>query len=114
VLAELDLGDLFGDVGPVLVVGSYLSGLMYWRDLDVCLLAGTDEASSLVLRSTRDSSEGEQCALPGRWKGGAFQPPCHDQETTEPETTGVSAGHQGWVEVRGFEPPTSSVRGIFR
>ena len=28
VLAELDLGRRFADVGPVLVVGSYLSGLM--------------------------------------------------------------------------------------
>ena len=26
VLAELDLGQLFADVGPVLVVGSYLRG----------------------------------------------------------------------------------------
>jgi hypothetical protein len=34
VLAELDLGALFGDVGPVLVVGSYVSGLMCRRDLD--------------------------------------------------------------------------------
>jgi hypothetical protein len=42
VLAELDLGGRFADVGPVLVVGSYLSGLMVWRDLDVCLLAGVD------------------------------------------------------------------------
>ena len=40
VLAGLDLGRRFADVGPVLVVGSYLSGLMSWRDLDVCLLAG--------------------------------------------------------------------------
>jgi hypothetical protein len=40
VLAELDLGRRFADVGPVLVVGSYLSGLMCWRDLDVGLLAG--------------------------------------------------------------------------
>jgi hypothetical protein len=49
VLAELDLGQLFADVGPVLVVGSYLSGLMCWRDLDVCLLAGADYAPSDVL-----------------------------------------------------------------
>jgi hypothetical protein len=49
VLAELDLGRLFGDVGPVLVVGSYLSGLMCWRDLDVCLLAGVDCSPSDVL-----------------------------------------------------------------
>src|SRR5215207_3567415 len=49
VLAELDLDRLFGDVGPVLVVGSYLSGLMSWRDLDICLLAGADYAPSDVL-----------------------------------------------------------------
>jgi hypothetical protein len=49
VLAELDPGRLFGDVGPVLVVGSYLSGLMSWRDLDICLLAGADYAPSDVL-----------------------------------------------------------------
>jgi hypothetical protein len=35
VLTELDLGALFGDVGPALVVGSYVSGLMCGRDLDV-------------------------------------------------------------------------------
>ena len=48
-LEELDLGRRFGDVGPVLVVGSYLSGLMCWRDLDVCLLAGEGFAPSDVL-----------------------------------------------------------------
>jgi hypothetical protein len=49
VLAELDLDRLFGDVGPVLVVGSYLSGLMCWRDLDVCLLAGSECSPSDIL-----------------------------------------------------------------
>jgi hypothetical protein len=49
VLVGLDLGSLFRDVGPVLVVGSYVSGLMCWRDLDVCLLAGVDFAPSDVL-----------------------------------------------------------------
>jgi hypothetical protein len=49
VLAELDLGQLFADVGPVLVVGSYRSGLMCWRDLDVCLLAGVECSPSDVL-----------------------------------------------------------------
>jgi hypothetical protein len=49
VLAELDLGQLFADVGPVLVVGSYLSGLMCWRDLDVCVLAGEEYSPSDVL-----------------------------------------------------------------
>lgn len=49
VLARLDLGSLFGDVGPVLMAGSYVSGLMSWRDLDVCLLAGVDFAPADVL-----------------------------------------------------------------
>jgi hypothetical protein len=49
VLAQLDLDQLFADVGPVLVVGSYLSGLMSWRDLDVCLLAGEDCSPADVL-----------------------------------------------------------------
>jgi hypothetical protein len=31
------------------VVGSYLSGLMSWRDLDICLLAGVDCSPSDVL-----------------------------------------------------------------
>jgi hypothetical protein len=49
VLAGLDLGSLFGHVGPVLVVGSYVSGLMCWRDLDVVLLAGVEFSPSDVL-----------------------------------------------------------------
>jgi hypothetical protein len=49
VLAELDLGSLFGDIGPVLVMGSYVSGLMCWRDLDVGLLAGVECSPSDVL-----------------------------------------------------------------
>jgi hypothetical protein len=40
---------MFGDVGPVLVVGSYVSGLMCWRDLDVCLLAGVECSPADVL-----------------------------------------------------------------
>ena len=43
-LAELDLVALFGDVGPLLVTGSYVSGLMGWRDLDLGLLVGGDFA----------------------------------------------------------------------
>lgn len=49
VLAGLDLGSLFGDVGPVLVVGSYVSGLMCWRDLDVVLLGGVEFSPADVL-----------------------------------------------------------------
>ncbi len=49
VLTGLDLGSLFRDVGPVLVMGSYVSGLMCWRDLDVGLLAGVKCAPADVL-----------------------------------------------------------------
>jgi hypothetical protein len=49
VVAGLDLGSLFGDVGPVLVVGSYVSGLMCWRDLDVVLLGGVEFSPADVL-----------------------------------------------------------------
>jgi hypothetical protein len=49
VLAGLDLGSLLGEVGAVLVMGSDVSGLMCWRDLDVGLLAGVDCSPSDVL-----------------------------------------------------------------
>jgi hypothetical protein len=60
VLAELDLGSLFGDVGPVLVMGSYVSGLMCWRDLDIGLLAGVEFSPSDVLDLLKQVAE-----LPG-------------------------------------------------
>jgi hypothetical protein len=41
-LAALDLAHLFADVGAVRVMGSVVSGLMVWRDLDVALLGGPD------------------------------------------------------------------------
>ena len=41
-LAGLDLAALTGDVGPLLVTGSFVSGLMCWRELDVMVLAGRD------------------------------------------------------------------------
>jgi len=40
VLADLDLAGLLGDIGPLLVTGSYVSGLMCWRELDVMVLVG--------------------------------------------------------------------------
>jgi hypothetical protein len=40
VLADLDLAAVAGDLGPVLLTGSYVSGLMCWRDLDAMLLVG--------------------------------------------------------------------------
>ena len=39
-LAELGLAELVADVGPLLVTGSFVSGLMCWPELDVMVLAG--------------------------------------------------------------------------
>jgi hypothetical protein len=50
VLAELDLSSRFADVGPVLVTGSFVSGLMAWRDVDVMVLAGPEFSPRDVLR----------------------------------------------------------------
>jgi hypothetical protein len=50
VLAELDLAALVADIGPLLVAGSFVSGLMCWRELDVMVLAGADFSPQDVLR----------------------------------------------------------------
>ena len=41
-LSGLDLAGLVGDVGPLLVTGSFVSGLMCWRELDVMVRTGSD------------------------------------------------------------------------
>jgi hypothetical protein len=48
-LEELDRSEIFSDIGPVEVTGSYLSNLMCWRDLDVMLLVGPDYTPPDVL-----------------------------------------------------------------
>ena len=40
VLADLDREGLFDNVGPPLLAGSYVSGLMCWRELDLMVLGG--------------------------------------------------------------------------
>jgi hypothetical protein len=50
VLAELGLDSRIADVGPVLVTGSFVSGLMVWRDLDLMVLGGPDFSPRDVLR----------------------------------------------------------------
>ena len=42
VLAGLDLAALVAGIGPLEVTGSFVSGLMCWRELDVMVLAGRD------------------------------------------------------------------------
>jgi hypothetical protein len=57
VLAGLDLAALVADVGPLLVTGSLVSGLMCWRELDVTVLAGSDfspqDVTGLLARIVR-------------------------------------------------------------
>jgi hypothetical protein len=50
VLAELRLAALVADIGPMLLAGSFVSGLMCWRDIDVMVLAGADFSPQDVLR----------------------------------------------------------------
>ena len=50
VLAELDRYGLFDSVGPPLLAGSYVSGLMCWRDLDMMVLGGPDYSPQHVLQ----------------------------------------------------------------
>ena len=49
VLADLDLAALVADIGPLLLAGSFVSGLMCWRELDVMVLAGGDFSPQDVL-----------------------------------------------------------------
>jgi hypothetical protein len=50
ILADLDLAGLVADVGPVLLAGSYVSGLMCWPDLDVMVFVGAGFSPQDVLR----------------------------------------------------------------
>jgi hypothetical protein len=50
VLAELDLAALVADIGPLPFAGSFVSGLMCWRELDAMVLVGGDFSPQDVLR----------------------------------------------------------------
>jgi hypothetical protein len=50
VLAELDLAALVAGIGPLLMAGSLVSGLMCWRELDVMALVGGHFSPPDVLR----------------------------------------------------------------
>jgi len=49
ILAEPELTAILADVGPTLLAGSYVSGLMCWPDLDVMVFAGADFSPREVL-----------------------------------------------------------------
>jgi hypothetical protein len=48
-LADLDLAALVAGVGPLLLAGSFVSGLMCWPEVDVMVLAGPDFSPQDVL-----------------------------------------------------------------
>jgi hypothetical protein len=49
-LAGLDLAGLVAGIGPLLVAGSFVSGLLCWREIDVMVLVGGDFSPSDVFR----------------------------------------------------------------
>lgn len=48
-LADLDLAALLSHVGPIRMAGSFVSGLMTWREVDVGVCAGSDFGPDRVL-----------------------------------------------------------------
>jgi hypothetical protein len=50
ILVDLDLAATVADVGPMLLAGSYVSGLMCWPDLDVMVFTAADFSPHDVLR----------------------------------------------------------------
>lgn len=50
ILVDLDLAATVAGIGPMLLAGSYVSGLMCWPDLDVMVFACADFAPHDVLR----------------------------------------------------------------
>jgi hypothetical protein len=53
ILSELDLQASLTDVGPVLLAGSFVSGLMVWPELDVMVCASPTFTPAAVLRLLR-------------------------------------------------------------
>jgi hypothetical protein len=49
VIAELDLGRRLNTFGPAHMTGSFVSGLMVWRELDIMFLGGPDLSPTDVL-----------------------------------------------------------------
>ena len=49
VLAELGMATLVADIGPLLFAGSFVSGLMCWREIDAMVLVGGDFSPQDVL-----------------------------------------------------------------
>ena len=74
-LAMIAEGDVLRDLGPLLPTGSYVSGLMCWRDLDVSVLVGPDFTPTDVLNMvTRLVTTGSVTAFTYRDERGSRSP----------------------------------------
>lgn len=56
VVAELDLSRRLAVVGPAFLTGSYVSGLMVWRELDVMFLVGPELSPPELLAGFMNAS----------------------------------------------------------
>ena len=55
-LAAPDLAALLTQIGPPLLAGSFVSGLMCWREVDVMVLVGPDFSPQDVMRPDGSSA----------------------------------------------------------
>jgi hypothetical protein len=74
VLAAADLPGAFADLGPIEVIGSFVSGLMVWRDLDVMLTAPAATASTVLAAVARLAAGGRLLAADFRDERGQRRP----------------------------------------
>jgi hypothetical protein len=63
ILADLDLAAILGDVGPMLLAGSYVSGLMCWPDLDVMVLPAPTSLRKMSCAYSGGSSIGRESSV---------------------------------------------------
>jgi hypothetical protein len=74
VLAAADLAGAFAGVGQVEAIGSYVSGLMVWRDLDVMITAPAATASTVLAAVARLAAGGRLLRADFRDERGARRP----------------------------------------
>jgi hypothetical protein len=88
---------VLGDVGPVMVTGSYVSGLMSWREIDLMVLGGPDFAPRDVLELMR-----RVITVPGvveldyRDERGVRRPTEHVRDERYHVGVGVEHGSELW------------------
>jgi hypothetical protein len=74
VLAAADLPAVLADIGSVEVIGSYVSGLMVWRDLDVMVTAPAATAAGVLAAAARLAAGGRLVGVDFRDERGERRP----------------------------------------